>query len=99
MKVWLIGIKGAVATTTLVGVLAIKRGLCAANGIPSEDASFSRLNLVRLEDIGFGGHDIRNVTLYEAAYQNVSENNTFDTTQLAKLKEEIESIPVRCGIV
>ncbi len=99
MKVWLIGIKGAVATTTLVGVLAIKRGLCAANGIPSEDASFSRLNLVRLEDIGFGGHDIRNATLYEAAYQNVSENNTFDTTQLAKLKEEIESIPVRCGIV
>ena len=99
MKVWLIGIKGAVATTTLVGVLAIKRGLCAANGIPSEDTSFSRLNLVRLEDIGFGGHDIRNVTLYEAAYQNVSENNTFDTTQLAKLKGEIESIPVRSGIV
>lgn len=99
MKVWFIGIKGAVATTTLVGVLAIKRGLSAANGIPSEDESFSRLNLVRLEDIGFGGHDIRNVTLYEAAYQNVSENNTFDTTQLVKLREEIESIPVSCGIV
>jgi myo-inositol-1-phosphate synthase len=99
MKVWFIGIKGAVATTTIVGVLAIKRGLSAANGIPSEDENFSRLNLVRLEDIEFGGHDIRNVTLYEAAYQNVSENNTFSVTQLAKLKEEMESIPVSCGII
>ena len=87
MKVWFIGIKGAVATTTIVGVLAIKRGLSAANGIPSEDENFSRLNLVRLEDIEFGGHDIRNVTLYEAAYQNVRENNTFDMTQLTKMKE------------
>src|SRR5665647_2391023 len=31
--------------------------------------------------------------------QNVSENNTFDITQLEKMKEEIDTIPVRCGIV
>jgi len=99
MKVWFIGIKGAVATTTLVGILAIKQGLSSSNGIPSEDKRFSRLNLARLEDIEFGGHDIRNVSLYDAVYQNVSENNTFDVTQLAKMKEEIDAIPVRCGIV
>jgi myo-inositol-1-phosphate synthase len=99
MKVWVIGIKGAVATTTIVGVLAIKHGLNTASGIPSEDERFSRLNLARLEDVQFGGHDIRSISLYESAWQNVHENNTFDTTELAKLKEEIESIPVRCGIV
>src|SRR5660398_216249 len=99
MKVWLVGIKGAVATTTLVGILAIKRGLSSASGIPSEDEKFSRLNLARLEDIEFGGHDIRNVSLYEAMCQNVSENNTFDTTQLAKMKEENSSTAFRCGIV
>jgi myo-inositol-1-phosphate synthase len=99
MKVWFVGIKGAVATTTLVGILAIKRGLSSASGIPSEDEKFSRLNLARLEDIEFGGHDIRNVSLYEAMCQNVSENNTFDTTQLGKMKDEIDDIPVRCGIV
>ena len=93
MKVWFIGIKGAVATTTLVGILAIKRGLSSANGIPSEDKRFSRLNLARLEDIEFGGHDIRNVSLYEAMCRNVSENNTFDITQLAKMKEEIDCYP------
>jgi myo-inositol-1-phosphate synthase len=99
MKVWFIGIKGAVATTTIVGVMAIKRGLSSSNGIPSENKSFSRLNLVRLEDIEFGGHDIRNVTLYEAMCQNVSENKTFDVTQLSDMKEEIDAIPVRCGII
>ncbi|MGZ4861657.1 MAG: inositol-3-phosphate synthase [Halobacteriota archaeon] len=99
MKVWFIGIKGAVATTIVVGVLAIKRGLSAANGIMSEEKRFSRLNLARLEDLQFGGHDIRSIALYDAAYQNVSENSTFDTMQLAELKEEIDSIPVKCGIV
>lgn len=99
MKVWLIGIKGAVATTTIVGVLAIKQGLNTATGIPSADERFSRLNLAQLEEVQFGGHDIRDVSLYEAARQNVRENNTFDTPALEKLKQEIESIPVRCGIV
>jgi myo-inositol-1-phosphate synthase len=99
MKVWFIGIKGAVATTTIVGILAIKRGLSSSNGIPSEDKNFSRLKLVRLEDIEFGGHDIRNVTLYEAMRQNVSENNTFDVAHLSDMKEEIDAIPVRCGII
>jgi len=94
MKVWFIGIKGAVATTMLVGVLAIKRGLSASNGIMSEEKRFSRLNLARLEDLQFGGHDIRSVALYDAAYQNVCDNSTFDTMQLAELKEEIDSIPV-----
>ncbi len=99
MKVWFVGIKGAVATTTLVGILAIKRGLSLANGISSEDEKFSQLNLARLEDIEFGGHDVRNISLYEAMYQNVRQNNTFDTTQLGKMKKEIDAIPVRCGIV
>jgi myo-inositol-1-phosphate synthase len=99
MKVWFIGIKGAVATTILVGVFAIKRGLSTSSGIMSEDKRFSQLNLERLEDLQFGGHDIRSIALYDAAYQNVSDNSTFNTTQLAELKEEIDSIPVKCGIV
>ncbi|MGZ4920693.1 MAG: inositol-3-phosphate synthase [Halobacteriota archaeon] len=98
MKVWLIGIKGAVATTTIVGTFAIKRGLSSERGIPTQDSSFSRLNLAKLEEFEFGGHDIRELTLYDAAYQNLSENGTFDTTQLAHLKRDIEAIPVRRGI-
>jgi len=98
MKVWLIGIKGAVATTTIIGTLAVKRGLSSARGIPTQDSSFSRLNLARLEEIEFGGHDIRDLPLYDAAYQNVSENGTFDTTQLVHMKHDIEAIPVRRGI-
>ncbi|MDD1721450.1 MAG: inositol-3-phosphate synthase, partial [Euryarchaeota archaeon] len=61
MKVWLIGVKGAVATTTIVGTLAIKHGLSSTRGIPTEDGSFSRLNLAKLDEIEFGGHDIRDL--------------------------------------
>ncbi|MGZ4903664.1 MAG: inositol-3-phosphate synthase [Halobacteriota archaeon] len=98
MKVWLIGVKGAVATTTIVGTLAIKHGLSSTRGIPTEDSSFSRLNLAKLDEIKFGGHDIRDVPLYDAAYRNVHENGTFDAGQLVNLRHEIESIPVQCGI-
>lgn len=99
MKAWLIGIKGAVATTMLVGILAIKRGLSSPRGIPTEDENLSRLNLAKLDDMFFGGHDVRDTPLYDAAHSNVSENRTFDTAQLSQLRSEIESIPVACGIL
>jgi len=99
MKVWFIGIKGAVATTTIIGILAIKRGLIASNAIMSEEERFSRLKLAPLRDFQFGGHDIRNIALYDAAYQNVSDNSTFETTQLAEMRDELDSIPVKCGII
>ncbi len=98
MKAWIIGIKGAIATTTIAGTLAIKHGLSSTRGIPTEDARFSQLPLAKLNEIEFGGHDIRDLSLYDAAYQNLSENRTFDTTQLALLEREIESIPVRYGV-
>ncbi len=85
MKVWLIGAKGAIATTTIVGTLAIKHRLTSPSGIPTEDDSFSSLNLTKLEEIEFGGHDIRAVSLYDAAFRNLQENGTFNTTQLANL--------------
>jgi len=99
MKAWLIGIKGAVATTMLVGILAIKRGLSSPRGVPTEDENLSRLNLTKLDDMSFGGHDIRDTPLYDAAHLNVRENRTFDTAQLSHLRAEIESIPVACGIL
>jgi len=99
MKAWLIGIKGAVATTMLVGILAIKRGLSSPRGIPTEDENLSKLNLAKLDDMSFGGHDVRDTPLYDAAHLNVSENRTFDTAQLSQLRSEIESIPVACGIL
>ncbi len=99
MKVWLIGAKGAIATTTIVGTLAIKHQLMSPNGIPTEDDSFSSLNLPKLEEFEFGGHDVRAVSLYDAAFQNLQENGTFNTTQLANMQRDIEAIPVQSGIV
>ncbi len=98
MKAWIIGIKGAIATTLIVGTLAIRHGLSSTRGIPSEDERFSQLNLAKLSEIEFGGHDIRDVPLYDAAYSNLHENGTFNVTQLARLRDDIEAIPVRQGI-
>ncbi len=99
MKVWIIGIKGAVATTTIVGILAIRNGLSSNTGIPTEGEYFKGSKLVGLDDLEFGGHDLRGITLYDAAYENFRDNGTFNVYQLSALKDELEAIPVKCGIL
>ncbi len=99
MKVWIIGIKGAVATTTVVGTLAIRNGLSSNIGVPTEGEYFKECNLVGLDDLEFGGHDIRSIALHDAAYQNFRDNGTFDVYQLSELKDELDAIPVKCGIL
>lgn len=99
MKVWIVGIKGAVATTTIAGTLAICRGISSNTGVSTEGDYFKECDLVRLDELEFGGHDIRSITLYDAAYQNFQDNNTFSVYQLSELKDELDAIPVKCGIL
>jgi myo-inositol-1-phosphate synthase len=99
MKVWIVGIKGAVATTAIIGTLAICRGISSNIGVSTEGDYFKECNLARLDELEFGGHDIRSISLYDAAYQNVRDNNTFSVYQLSELKDDLDIIPVKCGIL
>jgi myo-inositol-1-phosphate synthase len=56
--VWLIGARGSVATTAVVGAAAIRAGLAPATGLVSELPEFHGCGLPAVGDLVFGGHDI-----------------------------------------
>ncbi|MGH3682980.1 MAG: inositol-3-phosphate synthase, partial [Natronosporangium sp.] len=56
--VWLVGARGSVATTAVLGAAAIRAGLAPGTGLVSELPDFHGCQLPAVRDLVFGGHDI-----------------------------------------
>jgi len=56
--VWLVGARGSVATTVVLGAAALAMGLCRPVGMVTETGPLARLPLPRTRDLIFGGHDL-----------------------------------------
>ena len=56
--VWLVGARGSVATTTIVGGTAVAAGLAPNTGLTTMQEPLASAELVPLESFVFGGHDI-----------------------------------------
>ena len=65
--IWLIGAKGGVATTTVVGMAALKKGLIGTTGLVSELPRFRHLPLLDWADLGVGRHEIQPGSLADEA--------------------------------
>lgn len=59
LGVWLFGGLGGLSTTVVAGAAAVVRKLAPPRGLLSETALTAGLGLTKLEDLVFGGHDIR----------------------------------------
>lgn len=70
--IWLIGARGAISTCVAYGVLGLRRGLVAPTGLPSLAPPLDALDLVPLEHVVLGGHDICTRDLSRAAGELVS---------------------------
>jgi myo-inositol-1-phosphate synthase len=69
--VWLIGARGSVATTAIVGAAAVAAGLTPPTGCVTELPDFSAARLPGLGELVFGGHDIAGTALTKRAEQLV----------------------------
>ena len=58
LGVWMVGARGAVATTTVVGTAALRRGLLEPIGMVTEAEPLRGLPLAGLDTLAFGGHDV-----------------------------------------
>ena len=101
LGVWLIGAKGGVATTVIVGILALKKGLTSQQGMVSQLACFSHLDLVGWDDFVFGGHDIRACSLVHEAKKLHSESRVIDEHVMLQCQAELAEIDanIRPGIL
>ncbi|MFI7422564.1 inositol-3-phosphate synthase [Nonomuraea sp. NPDC049655] len=64
---WLIGARGSVAVTSMIGALAIRAGLAAPTGCVLETPELRHDALPGIGDLVFGGHDISSTPLDKKA--------------------------------
>ncbi|HEY8483245.1 MAG TPA: inositol-3-phosphate synthase [Longimicrobiales bacterium] len=99
MKIWLVGARGTVATTAVVGTIAAQRGWLDPEGMLTLTAPFAELELPAFEEIRFGGCDLRPGTMAEAARACAPSVGVFPPGLLDAVSPYLEEIPITQGIL
>jgi len=90
--VWLVGACGAVSTLTCVGARAIARGFKPPVGLLTETPLFEGLDLPGLDDLVFGGHEIRDTDLHCAAREFAERAGILEPALLSVLNDDLREI-------
>ncbi|QDU25971.1 Myo-inositol-1-phosphate synthase [Anatilimnocola aggregata] len=90
--IWIIGAKGGVAATVTVGLVALKKGLAPNHGLVTQLPQFAGLDLASFGDFTIGGHEIREVSLYDEVVQLVRVSKAIDAELVAKCKPDLDKI-------
>ncbi|APX97285.1 inositol-3-phosphate synthase [Natronorubrum daqingense] len=98
LGVWLVGARGNVATTAIVGARAIARGLTGTTGMVTERDPVSRLELPPVSGFVFGGHDIERESLREQAARQSERNGVPDGEMLSAVEDDLDRIDERIEV-
>ena len=98
--VWLIGACGNVGVLTIAGARAIARGLAGATGLVSELRDLQALDLPRLDELVFGGHEVSGVSLRDAAQAFGRRAGVLTDRMLERLADDLDAIQenIRPGV-
>jgi myo-inositol-1-phosphate synthase len=99
LKIWMIGARGAVASTLAIGTIAAQRGLLAAEGLLTETAPFRSLGLVDLKSVGFGGSDFRAGNLAESVHRELASVGAFPPQLVDTILPELEKVRISAGLL
>ncbi len=99
--VWLLGAHGGVATTTIVGLVALRKGLTGNQGLVSSLPQFADLDLLDWSHLVVGGHDIRETTLYDEAMKLANVSRAIDGNLVTQIKADLDEIDgrIRPGVL
>jgi myo-inositol-1-phosphate synthase len=91
LGVWLVGALGDIATTTVVGAAAIGRGLAPTTGLLTAIPELAGLDLVPLDRLVFGGHDVREASPLASARSLARESQLFPESLVDGTREDLEA--------
>ena len=99
--IWFIGVRGGVATTTILGLVALRRGLIGTSGLVSALPKFAELGLREWSDWVVGGHEIRSTTLRDEAMQLADTSRAVDRDLVRQIADDLDQIDanVRPGVL
>jgi myo-inositol-1-phosphate synthase len=89
--IWLVGAKGGVATTSIVGLTALKRELVPEFGLVSSLPPFRRLGLAEWSDFAVAGHEIRDVRLVDEAMKLSATSRAIDPRLVEECRSELDA--------
>lgn len=90
--IWLIGAYGDIATTLIVGNCARRNKLISNAGLVSELATFNDLDLIDLDDLIIGGHDVIKSSVEQQAEAVCERSRTFSYPLLNALRSQFTEI-------
>ena len=92
--IWLIGARGGVATTAILGLCGLKRGLVDATGTISGQPPFANMEPLEWDSFVVGGHEIRDIRLVAEAERLASER-AIDAGLVSQCTADLEQIDRR----
>ncbi len=93
--VWVIGARGSIATCIYAGLAGIAGKFFGTEGLVTEMQEFSGLDLVALDELVFGGHEIRGVTLRDSAEEIRQQAGTLSPEVIAAAADSLDEIDSR----
>ena len=87
--VWLVGAWGGVATTVVVGLAALRKGLSDTTGLVTSLPPFASLDLIQWDEIVIGGHEIRETTYAAEAQVLIEKSHVFNEKTLAGISSQL----------
>jgi myo-inositol-1-phosphate synthase len=91
LGVWLIGALGNDATLAVVGTEAMRAGLAERTGLVTDLVDFRGIGLAELDELVFGGHDIREGDFLRSAEEFMRDNGVLTPDLLAKLAPRLRA--------
>jgi myo-inositol-1-phosphate synthase len=89
--VWLVGARGSVATTSMVGALALRAGLAEPTGCVTEHPDLRGSALPPIADLVFGGHDVVTTCLAKKA-ETLGEAGVVPPRLVAAVAEDLAAV-------
>ena len=93
--IWFVGAKGGVASTSIVGLTALQKGLTGPVGLVSMLPNFAHLGLAEWDQFVVAGHDIRPEPLFDEALKMFSQSRAIDEHIIRGCRAELDAIDRR----
>jgi myo-inositol-1-phosphate synthase len=99
LKIWMVGARGSIATTLVAGTMAARRNLLPLEALLTETAPFRGLGLSAIDEIEFGGCDVRPGSLAESARENIAGVGFAPIHVVDALMPDLERVRVTRGVL
>ncbi|MEM9659772.1 MAG: inositol-3-phosphate synthase, partial [Planctomycetota bacterium] len=89
LGLWLVGARGGVATTAMLGLFAQRKGLAGPAGLVTELPQFAHLSLPSWEDFVVGGHEIRSGAVIDQLHRFSRQNRVLSADLIDSCAAEL----------